>query len=145
MAKLILISGKAESGKTLTANIIKERLENRVKKVTILPFASYLKFICREHFGWDGKKNEEGRRILQHVGTDIVRERNPNFWVKTVVDFVDTFGQDFDFIISDDVRFPNEIMYFADIGNIDFLTIRVSRLEYENSLTDEQRQHSSEV
>ncbi len=145
MAKLILISGKAEAGKTLVANIIRRRLEEDGKRVTLLPFASYLKFICKEHFGWDGKKDKAGRQILQHVGTDIVRKRNPNFWVKTVADFLETFGEDFDTIICDDVRFPNEIDYFQNTDPFSYTSIRVVRLNYENSLTEEQRQHASEI
>jgi hypothetical protein len=145
MTKLILISGKAEAGKTLTANIIKEKLEDEGKRVTILPFASYLKFLCISHFGWDGVKNEEGRKILQYVGTDVVRKRNLNFWVEVVGNFIATFGEDFDYVISDDVRFPNEIEYFRDIMITDFLSLNVVRLDYDNSLTTEQRNHPSET
>lgn len=82
MAKIILISGKAEHGKTATARIIKERLESEGKTVTIVPFASYLKFVCKEYFGWNGKKDLDGRKILQHVGTDVVRKKDPDFWVE---------------------------------------------------------------
>ena len=145
MTKLILISGKAEHGKTLTANIIKGRLENYGKRVTLLPFASYLKFICKEHFGWNGKKDLRGREILQRVGTDIVRKRNPDFWVKSVADFIETFSDDFDFIICDDVRFPNEIEYFRDVAIVDFLSVRIYRNNYQNSLTEDQRKHASET
>lgn len=145
MAKLVLISGKAESGKTLAANILKKLLEAKGKKVTLLPFASYLKFICREHFGWDGKKNEEGRRILQHVGTDIVRKRNPDFWVEIVAKFVETFGEDFDYIICDDTRFVNEIEYFRSLDPFLYVAVRIERLNYENSLTPEQKKHPSET
>lgn len=145
MAKLILISGKAEHGKSYTGKIIKNKLEQKGKKVAVLPFASYLKFLCKEHFGWNGIKDENGRRILQYVGTDIVRKRNPNFWVKTVADFVETFGEDFDFIICDDARFRDELDYFRYNLNIDALSIRVNRLDFENSLTPEQRKHSSET
>ena len=145
MTKLILISGKGEAGKTLTANIIKEKLENKGKRVTLLPFAAYLKFICKEHFGWNGNKDLEGRRILQYVGTDVVRKRNPNFWVKTVADFIETFGEDFDFIISDDVRFVNELEYFRDVLVTENLSVRIERLNHENLLTEEQRKHPSET
>ena len=81
MAKIILISGKGEHGKTTTARIISNKLEENGKRVAIVPFASYLKFVCKEYFGWDGKKDEKGRQTLQYVGTDVVRRKDPDFWV----------------------------------------------------------------
>lgn len=145
MAKVILISAKAEHGKTLTAKIIKEALELEGKKVVIVPFANYLKFICREYFGWDGSKDKEGRRILQHIGTDVVRKKDPDFWVRAVGDFFKLFKDEFDFFIVDDCRFKGEADYFTEIQPMDTLKIRVVRTNFENSLTEEQRQHASET
>jgi hypothetical protein len=142
MSKIILISGKAEHGKTVTAKIIEEHLENNGKRVLIIPFANYLKFICEKYFDWNGKKDAEGRHILQYVGTDIVRNRCPDFWVKTVVDFVKVFSEEFDFFIVDDCRFINEVECFS---GMDYLTIRVARFDFENSLSKEQRRHRSEM
>ena len=145
MAKIILISGKAEHGKTATARIIKERLESKGKTVTIVPFASYLKFVCKKYFEWNGEKNLEGRRILQYVGTDVVRKKDPDFWVRTVGDFIKMFEDDFDFFIVDDCRFVGEADYFTDIQPMDVLKIRVVRNNFENSLTKSQRLHQSET
>ena len=145
MAKIILISGKAEHGKTATAHIIKERLETEGKTVTIVPFASYLKFVCREYFDWNGKKDLEGRRVLQYVGTDVVRKKDPDFWVRTVGDFIKMFEDDFDFFIIDDCRFVGEADYITDIQPMDVLKIRVIRNNFENSLTKSQRLHQSET
>ena len=43
MKKVILISGKAENGKTTTAKILKSRLEENGNKVIITRYAYYLK------------------------------------------------------------------------------------------------------
>lgn len=143
--KIILIAGKSESGKSLSANIIKENLENEGKKVIVLSFASYLKFIAKAYFGWDGNKDETGRTLLQHLGTDVVRKKNPDFWVKTIFDFIYTFEDEFDYFILDDTRFENEITYFQKNDPFSYLSIRVERLDFENSLTPEQRKHPSET
>ena len=145
MSKLILISGKAEHGKTLLANIMKKKLEIAGKRVLLFSFAAYLKFICKQYYGWDGKKDEKGRTLLQHLGTDVVRKKNPDYWVKTIYEFIETFEDEFDFFIADDVRFENEIEYFRNIGIIDFLSIRIEREDFENSLTEEQKNHLSET
>lgn len=144
MAKIILISGKAENGKTEVAKILRSFLENKGFRVTFTPFASYLKFICKEHYGWNGKKDEVGRSILQHVGTNVIRKRRPDFWVNTTLQFIDAFEEEFDFFIADDVRFKNEIDATKGSG-FESISIRVERLNFENSLNEEQRQHLSET
>lgn len=143
--KIILIAGKSESGKSLSANIIKENLENEGKKVIVLSFASYLKFIAKAYFGWDGNKDETGRTLLQHLGTDVVRKKNPDFWVKTVYDLIYTFEDEFDYFILDDTRFENEIDYFHERDPFSYVSIRVNRVDFENSLSPEQRLHPSET
>lgn len=149
MAKIILISGYAEHGKTLVANTIKKQLEAKGYKVVKGAFADYLKFIAKTYFGWDGKKDEAGRTLLQYLGTDVVRKINPDFWAMAGFNFARTFGSIFDFIIFDDARFPNEVSVFKD-SNLSTATIRVERLNedgerFQNSLSQEQRQHPSEI
>ena len=85
--KIILIIGKARMGKDTTANIMKEQLESKGKKVLICHYADLLKYICKTFFGWDGVKDNNGRSILQYVGTDKIRKENPNYWVKFIVEF----------------------------------------------------------
>ena len=80
MAKIILISGKGEHGKTTTANFIKQKLELFFdKRVVIVSFASYLKFVCEKYFGWkeklinpllgDWRASEPGRTACIHQAT----------------------------------------------------------------------------
>lgn len=142
---IVLISGKAEHGKTSVANAIKDILKEEFgQEVLISGFARYLKFIAREYFGWNGVKDEAGRALLQRLGTDIVRQRYPDFWVKALFDFARVFGRDFPYMLVDDVRFINEVKYFGERGILPY-TIRVHRPNYENHLTAEQRMHRSET
>jgi hypothetical protein len=142
-SKIVLLSGTAESGKTTVANMLKERLEEDGKKCLIINFSDYLKFIAKAYFGWDGVKDDAGRQILQHLGTDIVRKRSPKFWINTVLNFIRVFHTDFDYFLVADVRFANE-RYSLIEAKMDVLSINVVRLEFKNSLTDEQRNHPSE-
>lgn len=141
--KILNIAGKAKNGKTSVAEIIKRKLEKKGKKVLIMNYADTLKFYCREYFGWDGNKDEDGRGILQKIGTDIVRQREPDFWVRCVANFISVFGQDFDLIIIPDCRFVNECEFFKDEYHV--MNVRIERLNFDNGLTEEQKNHPSET
>lgn len=144
MVKFICISGKAGSGKDTLAGFMQRNLQIRGKKVLITHYADLLKFICKNFFGWDGKKDEQGRSLLQHVGTDIVREQDPDFWVDFIAVVARFFPDEYDYIIIPDTRFPNEIERLSDAG-FRVTHIRVNRPELHSLLTRAQRQHPSET
>jgi len=141
--KIITISGKAECGKDTTAKIIKTQLENMGYSVLICHYADLLKYICTQFFDWDGKKDEEGRTLLQMVGTDTIRHKYENYWVDFIKQILGFFPEEWDFVLIPDTRFPNEINSMKD----DFKTVsvKVMRPNYQNHLTEEQRQHPSET
>jgi hypothetical protein len=142
--KIVTLSAKAQHGKDLTASILKEKLEHQNKKVLIVHYADYLKFICREYFGWDGQKNEKGRTILQQIGTEKIRTRDPDFHVGILTRMMKVFAKDYDYFLIPDTRFPNEIEYLKN-NKFNIITLNVLRLNFENNLTPEQRQHKSEI
>ena len=143
--KVILISGKAEHGKTATAEYLQNTLEQEYsKRVLIVGFADKLKFIAAKYFGWNGVKDEKGRELLQYLGTDVVRKKDPDYWVRNVADFVKVFEDSFDYILLHDTRFINEVEYFKNIG-MNTLSIRVNRLNFKSNLTPEQLLHPSET
>lgn len=159
--KVILISGKAEAGKTTTANIIKTFLEERGKKVACMSYGQYVKDTAKLIWNWDGKKDKKGRELLQWWGTDIVRVQDPNFWVDSVIRLAKVIDKHVDYLIIDDCRFLNEIETWRTVKYValdeatdalasrqrfsDIITIRVERPGHENALTPEQRQHPSET
>ena len=151
--KIILISGKAEAGKTTAANIIKYYLCGIGKHAAIVPYGQYVKDTAKMIFGWDGQKDENGRQLLQWWGTDVVRKKNENFWVNTVMRLADVLDGEIDYLIIDDCRFPNEIDLWKDDINYwqlewhewSYLTLRIERPGHENALNDEQRKHPSET
>jgi len=142
--QILGISGKAESGKDTTALFLKQKLENLGKRVLIIHYADYLKTICREWFGWDGNKDEKGREILQRIGTNIVRNQDPYFWVESVGRTLSMFSDYWDYVLIPDTRFLSEIFYWSK-KDIPILVIRVNREGFENCLTEKQRRHSSET
>jgi hypothetical protein len=144
MNKVILISGKGQHGKDSTGNILKEKLNG---KTLILHNADYLKYIAKEYMGWNGKKDDVGRTLLQTLGTEKIRVgmNRPLFWVEKSCDIIDILSKDFDYFIICDVRFKNEI-YLPQARFPDkVISIRVERLNFDNGLSVEQKQHSSEI
>lgn len=141
--KIICIAGKARHGKDTVAGIMKNHLEASGHSVLITHFADLLKYICEKFFNWDGKKNEYGRTLLQYIGTNVVRENNPNFWVdfiKTVL----TFSPDnWDYVLIPDCRFPNEINCFKD--EYPTYSIKVVRPNFDSGLEPHQINHPSET
>lgn len=141
--KVILISGRAEHGKDLTAQMIKHSLEIQDKKVLICHYADLLKYICKTFFGWNGEKDKHGRELLQKIGTDKVREVDANFWVGFIAKIISIFHDEWDYVLIPDARFPNEIEVMKNV--FDTKTVRVIRKKFESKLTKEQMQHPSEI
>lgn len=142
--KVILLSGKAEAGKTTAAEAFKKAiLDSDPKlKVIITSYGSYLKETAKQLWGWNGEKDEAGRELLQWWGTDVVRKKNMSFWVYTVVRLADVASDYIDYLIIDDNRFPNEIEAWTNYSNF---SIRIERPGHISKLTPEQLKHPSET
>ena len=147
---IIPIIGKARNGKDTVAQYLKEEIEKRTgKKVLDIRYADYLKFVLKKYYGWDGNKDEVGRTLLQHVGTDLCRNNNPDIWANVVVELVKGLGDSISYVIIPDTRFENEIDCWYK-NEFEVVSIRVKRLnedgsEYDNGLTEEQKNHPSET
>lgn len=142
--KVIVISGKAQHGKDTTARYLKEALESDGYRVLITHYADLLKYICKSFFDWNGKKDEAGRSILQYVGTDIIRHKQPDYWVDFVVNILELFNDEWDYVLIPDCRFPNEL-YGIMLPQFETTHLRVVRDNFVSPLTPEQQQHESEV
>lgn len=142
--KIIAISGHAQNGKDTVASMLFENLCGRGERVLIAHYADLVKYICRTFFGWNGRKDKYGRHLLQYVGTDIVREQSPDFWVDFIIQMLRFFGNNWDFVIIPDTRFPNEIDRLREAGHsVDHL--RIVRENFDSPLTEEQQHHRSET
>jgi hypothetical protein len=142
--KIYAISGKAQHGKDTFANVLYEELANKGYRVLLTHYADLLKYICKTFFDWNGEKDEKGRHILQYVGTDVVRKERPDYWVEFVIDMIDLFGENWDYVIIPDTRFPNEIDKLKEhYDKVEH--IRVVRPNFTSTLTEEQLKHPSET
>jgi hypothetical protein len=141
---IIALSGKGEAGKDYVGKIMKRHIEEIGHKAMIIHYGDYLKFLSKEYFGWDGNKDEKGRTLLQYVGTDLIRSRQPTFWVNAVLNLVVAMEKDYDFFIVPDCRYLNEVEV-PMLNGFDVEAIRVIRPNHITSLTNEQQNHISET
>lgn len=114
---IILLSGKMYSGKDTVADIICKNYN--FKKIA---FADEVKNIASKCFGWDGIKDEKGRRLLQTIGTEAGRYYNPDIWVDKLINRIEFEMNEVEFLteysvlknpfnlnfVISDHRFPNE-------------------------------------
>lgn len=146
MVKIILIGGKAGAGKDTFGNFLAEDLRDKNYNVLVTHFGDLLKYICKSFFNWDGQKNEAGRKLLQYIGTDVIREQDQLFWVNFLAQLFSIFPEQWDYIIIPDLRFPNEATILKDDPNFEITTIKIRRdeQEWESPLTEEANNHISE-
>lgn len=142
--KVICITGKARHGKDTVAGMMAEIMRNDGKRVLIAHYGDLVKYICKTFFGWDGKKDEKGRTMLQYVGTDKIRAVSPDYWVDFIANVLTIFQGEWDYVLIPDCRFPNEYEVMQHYG-FDTTLVRVLRTDFESDLTDAQKKHPSET
>ena len=121
--KIIGISGKMQNGKDTFAEALKAEIHFKGEQAIVFHFADFLKYICSEYFGWDGKKDATGRKLLQTIGTSVFRKNNPTCWTDMAYAFIKGLGDDFE----------------------NSAIIRVNRPGYDSGATEEAKRHISEV
>lgn len=102
-------------------------------------FADALKAYCRVAFGM----REKDARLLQYVGTDIFRERQPDIWVRVLIDTIREQAPDVALVT--DMRFPNEADAIISLGGF---TMKVERYTPGGDLwvaEDRDPNHPSEI
>jgi hypothetical protein len=130
-------TGLAGVGKSTCAKMLLLALAEWQFRSEIISFADPLKRYAKI-LGWNGEKDEKGRRLLQLLGTECGRECiDPDLWVKKW-EIAANSKNTLHVVISDDVRFDNEAKKIHDMGGI---VIHVARLIVEPSLF----RHASEA
>jgi len=134
---VLLISGYMGCGKTTATTWLRDKLGT--PPAYILSLASPIKAIAKVCFGWDGVKDNRGRKLLQVLGTEAGREYNPNIWVERLYSTILSLPEK-SIILVDDWRFFNEYSYFCDKEDIKLVKIRI-----KNPRLDRQADHVSET
>ena len=148
-------SGKAQHGKDTTAGFFKNIIEDYGFKAVVLPFAKELKNMSKEIYGFTDEelyqtKPPHVRTALQKLGTDIIRARFPDFWVKALEKLAEREHKKeylHTFILVPDVRFENEADFIERNGFVFRLARAKKTFTKKTALTIETgaKKHSSET
>lgn len=110
---IVGLSGYARSGKdTAGEALVEAGYERRAMADAVKRFAT--------HVGWDGRKDETGRRLLQDVGVAAREVFGEDIWLDATLGDLDPDDR----VVVTDVRFRNEASAISDAGGI---IVRITR------------------
>ncbi|MDD2435455.1 MAG: hypothetical protein PHO63_04290 [Bacilli bacterium] len=142
---IYIICGKARSGKDTISQIIRDYYEKNDKKVLNLQYSSYIKEYAKKISDWDGSDETKPRQLLQQLGTEIIRFKiDMLFFVKRICSDIQVYSYFFDCLTISDARTKTEV----DVPKENFdnvIAIHVERPNFDNGLSEEQKNHFTEV
>lgn len=138
---VIGLTGIAGAGKSQICYFIQNYLASRGIGYSYITIGQSVKEIARRDFGWNGKKDEAGRDLLQQIA-ETGRAYDEDIWIKKWFDRVRNMKpDDTGFILVDDIRYHNDHAFIKDV----FLGARTYRVEGRGSLKGDQALHSTET
>lgn len=143
---IILIAGRARSGKSTLAKIFKEKYENENKKVVISPYTKYLKNYIEEITNQKIDEENKPRDLLQQISSKVIKGdlKKTNFFIDRQVEDIEIYSYFVDVILIPDVRFPNEIEIIKEKFN-NVISIGITRKDFISTLTREQLEDITET
>ena len=144
--KIYVICGHAESGKTTFGKKLKEQLKDNGYKPCIMQITKPLYHYAEDYFEWNPRQDEKPREFLQKLGIEIIRDKlhKDNFLMNRLIDDIEILSHFFNTFIITDARFEREIETIKQVFS-DVVVIKIERDNFENSLTYEQKMHTTEI
>ena len=140
--KVIILSGKARSGKDEVADIIVNYYKN--KKVKKLSYAYYLKQYVKNITNWSGTEDDKPRELLQTIGIDLIKNKIDNkLLINRVIEDIKVYSYFYDIIVITDARLIDEVEDIKNVFN-GVTTIRINR-DIDNNLTSSEKNHITEI
>lgn len=142
--KIILIGGKANSGKDSTAEFIDNYYREKGLDVVNIQIAYYIKMYAKQIAMWDGDNETKPRQLLQDLGTELIRKQiDEYFFIKRIIQDIDVYSRYFDVITISDGRLPEE---FKEIKKAypETISLHITRPGYVSHLTKDQKAHVTE-
>jgi hypothetical protein len=143
--KIILIGGKANSGKDSTAEYIDNYYRDKGLDVVNIQIAYYIKMYAKQIAMWDGDNETKPRQLLQDLGTELIRKQiDEYFFIKRILQDIDVYSRYFDVITISDGRMPEE---FEEIKKAypETISLHIIRPGYVSHLTKNQKAHVTEA
>lgn len=143
---IILIAGRARSGKSLLAEHLKNVYIKKNKKVVISPYTKYLKLYIEEITNQKIDEQNKPRDLLQQISSKIIKGdlNNQKFFINRQLEDIEIYSYFKDIILIPDVRFPNEIEVIKEKYN-NVVSIGITRKNYISTLSLEQQNDLTET
>ena len=136
-----LIAGKAGSGKTLAASMLKNIYEKQGKKAVITEYSKYIKLFAKDLTLWDGVSEPKPRDFLQEMGDYVRTLKKDIYFVERMKEDLQIYQNFVDVVIISDVRMPKELDELAEYHPV---KIKVVQSTLQNHLTEKQANHITE-
>ena len=137
--KIFILSGKARSGKGLTAKIIEEYYKE--KKCITISFAYYLKDYTKRIIDWDGNENTKPRSFLQNLGIELIKNKiDDKLLINRILQDIEVFSYFYDIIIISDARLVDEISSIKE-KYPESISIKINRKDLDNGLSNKEKSH----
>lgn len=141
--QVILIGGKARSGKDTIADFLIQELEKKGKKVCRIQVGQYIKYYAMKYFGWDGKEETKPRDLLIELGTEVIRKKiDPDFHINRLIEDIKVLSYFYDTFVVSDIRFPVEIEKpKKEFENV----VTIKMIRNSDELNESQKNHITET
>ena len=144
--KIYLLAGKAGSGKDLMGRYMKTQYDFAGHNACILHITTPVYEYARNYFSWNGNMAEKPREFLQEMGIEVIQKQlgKKYFLLDRLCEDIDILKNFFDVFIITDGRLLFE---FEELKRRfpSIKIIHVIRDNYENELTEQEKQHVTET
>ena len=137
---IIILSGKAKSGKNVVADIINEYYKNSIQ----VAYAYYIKDYLKRMNKYNEQEKAQYRSLLQEFGVEFLSKHiNSKFLINRVMEDIEVFSYFYDVIVITDARLVDEIeMPKQKFSNV--ITIRIEN-NNNNNLSESEKNHITET
>ena len=144
--KIFLLAGKAGCGKDLLGRYMKTKYDFKGDSTCILHITTPLYEYAKNYFSWSGDMREKPREFLQEMGIEVIRNtlHKDTFLVDRLCEDIDILKHYFDVFIITNGRLVSEFNVLKE-SFPDIKIIYVIRENYDNQLTEKERNHITET
>lgn len=143
--KIILIAGRAGSGKTYLGERIITFTKEKGVRALQTEYSKYIKMYAKEILGYDGNRAKKPRKFLQDIGSKIREEwKDEHFFTRRILEDFRIYEEYFDLVVISDVRLRREIEDIK-IKYKEIITIKVNNHFRDYNLTEEEKNHITET
>lgn len=144
--KIFLLAGKAGCGKDLMGSYMKSRFDYMGEDACILHITTPLYEYAKNYFSWDGDMKDKPREFLQEMGIEVIKNKlgKKFFLIDRLCEDIDILKHYFSVFIITDGRLVSEFNLLRERFP-DIKIIHVIRDNYNNNLTDKEKNHITET